>query len=81
MSVSDHHGLIKLNNQELIDRFNNDVGNPGWVRARGEFHLAMFEEFEKRGIDYSVIGNEISVSWAKWIRLIGNTIYLEEQPN
>jgi len=79
MSVSDHQDRFKtLSNRELIEAFNKDVGNPGWVRARGEFHLAMVEEFKRRNIDYSAIGNETAVSWENRIKLTGNTISLEE---
>ena len=78
LSVSDHQDRLRaLSNKELIESFNKDVGNPGWVRARGDFHLAMVEEFKRRNFDYSAVGNEVAVSWAKRIKLSGNTITLE----
>lgn len=45
----------KKSDQELIDVFNGEVGNPGWVSARADHHAAMFEEFDNRHYDYSVI--------------------------
>jgi len=79
MSISDvQDRLRKLGNEDLIETYNKDVGNPGWVRARGDFHLAMVEEFKRRSINYSAIGNETAVSWSKRIKLSGNTISLED---
>ncbi|PIQ76179.1 hypothetical protein COU78_01320 [Candidatus Peregrinibacteria bacterium CG10_big_fil_rev_8_21_14_0_10_49_24] len=44
----------KLTDVELQDTLNKDCGNPGWVAARGFFLSALREEFESRGLDYSV---------------------------
>jgi hypothetical protein len=33
------------------------VGNPGWVRSRGIYLIALHEEFENRGYDCSVISS------------------------
>ncbi len=47
-----------MSDKELIDAFNRDVGNPGWVSARGEYHGALRAEFENRGYDYLSIGDK-----------------------
>lgn len=57
--------LNKMNDEQLIDSFNKDVSNMGWVGARARFHSALHEEFENRGFDYSIIGNKNSLSFSK----------------
>ena len=64
----------KMNNNELIDAFNRDVGNPGWVSARANFLAALHDEFEDRGFDYSAIGDESCMSMMKKIKLTGMKI-------
>ena len=66
--------LQKMSDEQLIDAFNEDVGNPGWVGARARFHSALREEFESRGFDFSVIGNKNSLSFSKKVKLIGKKI-------
>ncbi len=39
--------------EELITTFNADVGNPGWVRARGVFHNPLRKAFLATGLDCS----------------------------
>ena len=40
----------KLNNLELVETFNKDLGHNGWVSSRGEFLAALRQEFGKRQI-------------------------------
>ncbi len=51
----------KLNNLELVETFNKDLGHNGWVSSRGEFLAALREEFGKRQIciDSITHGNAI----------------------
>ena len=62
--------------ERVVECFNGDVGNRGWVAARGRFHHALINEFAERGIDFSCIksGNSISV---KKVRLAGKRLELE----
>ena len=69
--------LQKMNDEQLVDAFNEDVGNPGWVGARARFHSALREEFESRGFDFSAIGNKSSLSFANKIALVGKIIVKE----
>lgn len=65
----------KMTNDDLISTFNSDVGNPGWVGARGRFHIALQDEFIHRGFDISRISKvSRSLSWAKKINLVGQRI-------
>lgn len=66
--------LQGMSDEQLIDSFNKDVGNPGWVGARARFHSALYAEFEDRGFDFSAIGNKNSLSFADKIKLIGKKI-------
>jgi hypothetical protein len=38
---------------DLIEAFNGDVGNTGWVRARGEFLIALMDALLGTGLDCS----------------------------
>ena len=48
----------KKSDKELIDLFNREVGNPGWVSARADYLSAMNEEFGNRHYDYSIIKSD-----------------------
>lgn len=41
-----------MSDAELVEAFNKDVGNPGWVSARAAFLTALRDEFERREINY-----------------------------
>jgi len=67
--------------EDCIDAFNSDVGNPGWVSARGRFHAALMERFLESGYDCSsfidVDGGKHgarSMSVSKKIRIEGDKI-------
>ncbi|WP_313360390.1 hypothetical protein [Empedobacter sp.] len=61
--------LISLSDQEVINSFNKEVGNTGWVAARAHFLKALTNQFESREIDYSIIKNENTISLAKKVLL------------
>ncbi|WP_312150526.1 hypothetical protein [Empedobacter sp.] len=61
--------LISLSDQEVINSFNKEVGNTGWVAARAHFLKALTNQFESREIDYSIIKNENTISFAKKVLL------------
>lgn len=65
--------------QELIEAFNSQVGNNGWVRSRGLFLRALHEEFEKRGLDYSGIGNANGLTVKNKVKLVGKKIELLDE--
>lgn len=41
--------------QELVDMFNQSVGNRGWTSARAAHDQMLIHEFMRRGIDISAI--------------------------
>ena len=61
--------LLRLSDQELIDRFNQEVGNSGWTAARGKFLLALRNQFSIRQLDYRLIGDFSGLSVARKIKL------------
>ena len=67
----------EYSDEQLVERFNGDVGKPGWVAARGRFHHALFSEFRKRGIDFSCIQSGDSISLARKVRLVGKKLEVE----
>ena len=52
--------LATLSDEQLVARFNREVGNRGWVNARVYFLEALRNQFENRGLDYSIVKNESS---------------------
>ena len=60
--------------EELIDTFNSQLGNPGWVRARGFWLSALCEEFQTRDIDCSSFIQDRAMDLSCPIRLEDNTI-------
>ena len=49
--------LSALSDEGLIERFNKEVGNPGWTSSRASFLSALHKEFDRRNFDYRAIGN------------------------
>lgn len=68
--------LISLSDQEVINSFNKEVDNTGWVAARAYFIKALTNQFESREIDYSIIKNENTISIANMVILTGIKITL-----
>ena len=65
-----------LTNQELAETFNSKVGIRYFNFAIQGFMSAMCEEFERRGLDYSTIGNKMSMSYANKIKILDARITL-----
>jgi hypothetical protein len=61
-------------NQELVNAFNEEVGNPGWVGARGAYLSALHREFKIRNIDYSEIGDDEGLSLRHKVYLKDNRL-------
>lgn len=66
----------EMSDEKLIEAFNREVGNSGWVNARAEYLSKLHEEFKVRGYDYSAIGNDGNLSFAHKIGLFGKTIVI-----
>ena len=59
---------------ECIIAFIRDVGNRGWVNARGRFLSALRKKFQQSGFDCSEFLTNSSMSMAKKIRIEGHKI-------
>ena len=53
---------------ELVEIFNSQVGNRGWVSMRGFHNRALIDEFRRRGIDTSAVASEKIISFANHVR-------------
>ena len=49
---------------ELVTVFNRQVGNTGWSSMRAYHDRALVDEFQRRGIDVSVITDGKTISFA-----------------
>ena len=70
-------GFQKMDNNELLVAFNQEVGKTGWVSARGDYLSALRKEFDDRGFDYSSIGDKSCLSINKKIKLVDKKIVPE----
>ena len=53
---------------ELVNIFNRQVGNQGWVGMRGYHDCALIDEFQRRGIDVSAIYDGKAISFVHSIK-------------
>jgi hypothetical protein len=60
--------------QELVNAFNEEIGKPGWVGARGSYLVALRLELNHRQIDYSAIGDETGLSLNTKVYLNGKRL-------
>jgi hypothetical protein len=65
-----------LTDIELVDCFNQQVGNSGWTSAKAFYLAALHKEFITRRFDYSIIGNQEGLSFNYKIQLRGCKVFL-----
>jgi hypothetical protein len=61
--------LKNCKDDQLVARFNQEVNNKGSGTARFSFLAALHNEFNRRGFDYSEIGDKKSLSFRDKITL------------
>lgn len=49
---------------ELVNEFNALIGNRGWTSMRAYHDAALIDEFQRRGIDTSMISDGKAISFA-----------------
>ena len=61
---------------ELVIVFNHLVGNTGWTGMRAYHDQALIDEFQRRGIDLSVLSDGHTIDFSKHIKydLDGNKL-------
>ena len=64
----------KMSDEELVEAFNCQVGNAGWVARKITYLCALHAEFNNRNYDYSAIGTKGSLCLLRKIKLIGKKI-------
>ena len=65
-------------NQDLVDIFNKEVGNPGWCTTRAKFLSELRAEMLGRTIDFSLITHKDSLHLSKKIILVKDKIVFEK---
>jgi hypothetical protein len=73
--------MSKLNNQQLLKSFNDDLEHADWTASRSEFHVEMTDELERRGIDSTKIRKDDKLQLSKDHQafLFGNKICIEKE--
>jgi hypothetical protein len=70
--------LEKYTDEELIARFNRDVGNPGWGASRSRWGSEFSDEVQRRGWIYPEEWLAGGVSYGRRVVLVGNTVEFEK---
>lgn len=69
----------KMNNTQLIEAFNDKVGNYESTREEASYLGPMQREFDRRDLDYSVIANYTKgLSLKDKVKLVGKKIVIDE---
>ena len=66
--------LSKLDDKGFVELFNSHVGTRYFNIPLQGYLNALHDEFAKRNIDYSAIGDEKALSFAKKVKLIGKKV-------
>lgn len=66
--------FARESDEEIIERFNKQVGQTYWGSARASLLAALHQEFEDRGFDYSEVGSKSGLSLARRVKLLGRKI-------
>jgi hypothetical protein len=64
----------EYSDDQLIEAFNGQVYNSGSGSARMSYLSAIRDAFNRRGYDYSAIGDEKSMSYMHLVKLVNRTI-------
>ena len=64
--------LLNLSNEEIIERFNREVGIRAFGIARQGYLSALRHQIEKRRIDCSEVVSETGMSFANKVDLVNN---------
>ncbi len=56
--IETNNNFQKTNNHQLVKRYNQELGNPGWATSRANFLSDLRAEFNKRQIDIEAISSD-----------------------
>lgn len=68
--------FTKMDDGKLIDAFNKEVVNTGWVSSRAEYLTALYQEFKNRNFDISEIETDRGFSLKEKIRLENSKVVI-----
>ena len=80
-SLNNQNDFSKMSNHQLIKRYNQELGNPGWTTSRGNFLSDLRTEFNKRLIDIEAIspdGKGLNLSKEYDAFLSGKRVFLKK---
>jgi hypothetical protein len=66
--------LRTITNSELVELFNQEINKSGWGTARASYLSAIHQQFIQRSFDISNVGDQVSLSFAGKVKLLGNKI-------
>lgn len=66
-----------LSDDQLVDAFNDEVGQSGWTQSRAAYLHALRDEFGRRGFDCDAVNHDWGgTSWSKKIKLVDKKVEL-----
>lgn len=71
--------LGNCTNYELVEKFNNQIWNPGWGTAKANYLDLVRKEFIKRDIDYSSVSDGENLLLNQKVKLINDVLFLDER--
>ena len=61
--------LIELSDEELVERYNDDVATEAWKSAATGYAEVMLREFQRRDLDVSVIADGDTLTYDTRVQL------------
>jgi uncharacterized protein len=71
--------LAASSDAKLVLALNREVGNPGWVRARGEYLIALRQALNSHGLDYSAVDGLAAYPGKRKFALRGRQLVYADQ--
>lgn len=78
--LNSQNDFSKMSNHQLVQRYNQELGNPGWTTSRANFLSDLSAELIKRQIDVSVIspdGKGLNLSKDNEAFISGKKVFLK----
>lgn len=67
----------KMDLNKLVECYNQQVGNKGWVSAKGYYLAALYAEFRTRGIELSEIGSRSNFSMQNEVDIVDGKLIVK----
>jgi hypothetical protein len=67
--------LSSKSDMDLIEALNQEVGNPGWVSARGRYLVALNEVLHSRDFNLSAVDGLTAIPGRRKFRLDGKLLF------